>query len=172
MNTQTLWIHPASYTYRSDYPERMIETLWVERQGWGYLMRRDLWIPTDLSVEELEAQGYERWTPPGKDDAFRCPSCGMYICRVPGYLARKHIQACGAGGEDWQKIEDAMISNIRMEMYHQRLLEEKRRELEEQMELARQERFDRIREEQQARQLAKDRKRRLREETREKLRKK
>jgi hypothetical protein len=172
MNDHTVWVHPASYTFRSDQPERLIETLWVQRSGWGYLKRRDMWIRTDQSIEELEARGYQAWIPPHQaNETFRCPSCGMYISNVPGYLAKKHVAACSGSDENWQATEDKMIAGIREEIYQRRLIEQKRRELEEQAEMERQERFDRIREEQQTRQSAKDRKKRLKEETREQLRK-
>jgi hypothetical protein len=169
---QAMWIHPSTYTYRSDEPENLLDTLWVERPGWGYLLRRDLWLRIECSAEDLIRQGYVEMRPLSEGEVSFCPFCHMYICAIPGYLKEKHFLACGGGGENLLAMEDAMISEQRRLMYERKISEQKRREKEELEEMERKERFDRVKEEAQARQLSKDRKKRLKVDTKELLRKK
>ncbi len=168
---RTYWIHAASLTYREDSPEKMIETLWVARAGWGYLKRRDLWVARESTVEELVAQGYAPRRPPSDEEVSLCPRCGMYICSIPGYLVHKHATECGGGAGEGSALDEALIQAERLKKYEQKILADKLREAAEQEEMERRERFDRIRDEQLARQLSKDRKKRLKEETRQELRK-
>ena len=167
-----MWIHPATYTYRMDQPENELDSLWVERPGWGYLLRRDLWVNVDVSAEELRQQGYEEMRPETDEQVSYCPFCHMYICDIPGYLQEAHFLECGGSGEDPLALEDSMISEQRRLMFERTVMAKRRRELEELEEAERKERFDRIKDEAQARQLSKDRKQRLKKETRELLRKK
>ena len=167
---QTFWVHPASFTCRLDMPDQILETLWVERQGWGYLRRRDLWIKREGSLEELEAEGYVLRKPLGDEDVRVCPYCGMYMYAIPGSLVQKHISHCRGGNEDWQKVEDAIISEQRMKVYLAKILAEKLREQAELEDIERRERHDKIREGMMARQARKDRKKRIKEEAREELR--
>jgi hypothetical protein len=167
-----MWIHPATYTYRPDQPETDLETLWIERLGWGYLLRRDLWLKVETSEEELIQEGYEALRPPTDKEVSTCPYCHMHICGIPGYLKERHFLECGGSGEDHLAMEDSMISDLRRANYERGILERRQRELEELEEMERKERFDRIKEESQARQLSKDRKKRLKDETRELLKKK
>lgn len=167
-----MWIHPATYTYRSDPPENALETLWVERHGWGYLLRRDLWLRVDASPEQLDEEGYEALRPDTDAEVSVCPFCRMHICGIPGYLKETHFAECGGSGEDHLALEDSMISEQRRLIYERTILERRQRELEELEEAERKERFDRIKDEAQARQLSKDRKKRLKQETRDLLKKK
>lgn len=157
-------------TYRLDPPEKVLETLWCERAGWGYLRRRDLWIATDFSPEELEAWGYVLREPLSEDGAQCCPYCGMYICSVPGALVAKHFVDCRGGGENWQKIEEIVTEDQRRRKYEAKILAEKLRLETELAEMEKRERFDKIKEEQATRQIQKDRKARLKRETKEELR--
>jgi hypothetical protein len=167
-----MWIHPATYTFRTDQPDNPLETLWVARSGWGYLLRRDLWLNIDASAEELIREGYEAMKPLTDGEVSLCPYCRMYICGIPGYLREQHFSACGGSGEDHLALEDSMISEQRRLMFERQVLARRQRELEELEEMERKERFDRIKDEAQARQLSKDRKKRLKDLTRETLRKK
>jgi len=164
---QTIWVHSATFTYRLDAPEKIIETLWCERAGWGYLRRRDLWIATDFSAEELEARGHVLRDPLSVDGAQCCPYCGMYICSIPGALVAKHLFECRGGAEDWQKIEEILIEDQRRKRYEKKIAAEQLRLETELAELEKRERFDKIKDEQTVRQLQKDRKARLRRETKE-----
>ena len=157
------WVHAASLTYREDPPEKLIETLWVQRAGWGYLKRRDLWVLKECSREELVAQGYALRRPVPDEEVLNCPHCGMYICSIPGYLVHKHIAQCGGGAGEGQAMEEALIQDQRMKRYAQKILAEKLREEAELEEMERRERFGKIRDEQLSRQLQKDRKKRLKE---------
>jgi len=164
---QMFWIHRASFTYRVDKPEKLIETIWVQRPGWGYIRRRDLWTERECSLQEILAQGYVLQSADPDDDVRRCPFCGMYVAGIPGYLVHKHLSECGGSTENWQRIEETLISAQRMKKYEQKIMEERLRELAEQEEMEKRERFDRIKEDMAVRQQQKDRKRRLREETKE-----
>ncbi len=167
-----MWIHPATYTYREDAPENLLETLWVERPGWGYLLRRDLWLKTESSAEELVQDGYVQMNSQTDEEVSFCPFCRMYICAIPGYLKEKHFLECGGGGENHLALEDAMVSEQRRLLFERKILAQRQREKEELEEMERKERFDRVKEEAQTRQLSKDRKKRLKEYTKEFLRKK
>jgi hypothetical protein len=167
---QVFWVHPTSYTYRVDEPEKLLETLWVERPGWGYLMRSDLWLSRECSEEELLSKGYREMVPVADGQASLCPFCRMYICDIPGYLVEKHMAECGGGrGEPYALLENA-INEQRRVIHERRILEAIQRAKEELEEAERRERFDRIREEQLERQQQKDRKKRLKEEVRDQLR--
>jgi hypothetical protein len=166
-----MWIHPASYTYRPDEPERMLETLWCERPGWGYLRRRDLWTESEASAEELERQGFVRREPVSEEDGARlCPHCGMYMSSIPGFLTVRHLAECRGGEENWMKIEEMLTEDVRRKRYEGAILEAKLREQSELAEAEKRERFDRIKEDQATRQYAKDRKAKLKRETKEELR--
>jgi hypothetical protein len=167
---QTLWIHPASYTFSPDAPEKLMETVWAERPGWGYMRRRDLWIEKVCTIEEMQAQGYVLKKPVDGEEVQLCPHCGMYICSIPGALLQKHRAECKGGHEEWKILEDALIQDQRRRNFEAEIMAARLREQEEQELAGKRERFDRIREEQVTRQEAKDRKKRLRRETREELR--
>lgn len=166
----TIWVHPTTYTFRLDEPERMLETIWSERPGWGYIRRRDLWVRKDASVEEMQGAGYVLRVPVSEDGAQTCPYCGMYICGIPGFLVKKHFAECGGLGESWSKLEEAVIEDQRLKIHEANLLAEKLRLEKEAEEAERKERFERIREDNLSRQRNKDRKARLKRETREELR--
>lgn len=167
---QTFWVHQASFTYRTDPPERPLETVWSARKGWGYLKRRDLWIEKRCRLDDLLDRGYEAMKPPDGNSVIVCPHCGTYISDIPGSLVSKHMAVCRGGGEDWLAIEDVIIHDIRVKQYERKILAAKLREQQEQEEAEKKERFDRIRDDAQARQLSKDRKKRLKQETKEDLR--
>lgn len=169
---RTFWIHPAGYTYRTDEPKVVLQTLWVERPGWGYIRRRDMWVPRVCSEEELIAEGYARRNPPTGDETRVCPSCGMYIDGIPGALVAKHISQCRGLAEDGTKLEEILIQDQRIRIYERKLRLQREQELAELLEAERRERFDKVKEENVARQLGKDRKARLKREAREQLRKK
>jgi hypothetical protein len=170
-NKRTIWIHPATYTFCLEQPEKDYETLWVERPGWGYLMRTDLWNQTESTVADLVAQGFVELTPATDPEISFCPSCGMYIHAIPGLLKERHMNECGGSGEDQMAMEDHMVSEIRREIHERRILAKIEQEREELREAEKRERFDRIKAEAATRQVAKDRKKRLKDETREQLRK-
>jgi hypothetical protein len=164
---QKFWIHPASFTYRYDEPEKLVETIWGERPGWGYIRRRDLWTRREYTLEELITGGYVLRKPMTDGEAYQCPYCGMHISSIPGYLVHKHLGECGGGDENWQKIEEVLIADQRLKRYEAKILEQKRRLQVELEEAEKRERFDRIKDEAQTRQVGKDRKKRLKEETKE-----
>ncbi len=164
---QTFWIHPASFTCRLDRPDQLLETIWAERQGWGYLQRRDLWIKRECSLEELVAEGYVLRKAAEEEDVVVCPHCGMYMHAIPGSLVHKHISHCRGGNENWQKIEDVIISEQRLKVYLAKILAEKMREQAELEDAERRERYDKIRDGMLARQTKKDRKKRLKEEVKQ-----
>ena len=169
-DTRTVWIHPSSYTFRLDKPDRILETLWSERPGWGLLRRKDVWVMKECSIEELIQHGYVMREPVTQGGAVICPTCGMYISGIPGQLVRKHFAECSGHGEDWQKQEQALIDDTRLRQYQAKLLAEKLRLERELEEAEKRERFDRIKEENLARQQQKNRKARLKREAREQLR--
>ncbi|MBI5248469.1 MAG: hypothetical protein HY912_03145 [Desulfomonile tiedjei] len=163
------WVHPASFTYRLDRPEKPLETLWTARKGWGYIKRRDLWIEKHCTLDELVHSGYEELKPADHQSVRICPYCRMFISDIPGSLVNKHLLQCKGGGENWLALEDAIIHGIRVRQYENKILALKLREQQEMEENEKRERFDRIREDAQTRQLSKDRKKRLRQETKEEL---
>jgi hypothetical protein len=167
---EEFWIHPSSFTYRKDEPDRRMETVWVERRGWGFLKRKDLWVRRESTPDHMAAAGFEPRKPVSDPDVILCPVCGMYTCSLPGSILKKHLLDCGGNAEDWQKMEDSLINRERVRQHEERILAEIEREKEELIEKERRERFDRIREENLARQTQKDRKKRIREETKRKLR--
>jgi len=167
---RTVWIHEASFTFRLDEPTRILETIWSERPRWGYLRRKDLWVRRECSIEELSRAGYTIRKPVREDGAQLCPHCHMYIVGIPGHLVKKHLTECSGGGEDWKRLEDTLMDDIRLKRYQAKLLAEKERIERELEEAERKERFERIKEEMLAKQRDKDRKARLKRETREELR--
>jgi hypothetical protein len=167
---QTIWVHPASYTYSVDDPPNLLETLWCERPGWGYLKRRDLWIRKEVDLQEIISAGYQPRRPASEHGVSVCPFCKMYMSSIPGSLVNKHKSECGGSAEDWQALEEGLITDIRMRKYEQKIADEKRREQEELVDAERRDRQDKIKEGLVARQLGKDRKRRLKQETKEELR--
>lgn len=164
---QTIWIHPASLTYRFDEPANLMETIWAQRSGWGYLKRSDLWTKKEAHLQDLLAAGYKPRKSQTDEDVAVCPSCGMYMDAIPGSLVSRHKSECGGYGENWQAIEETLINDVRMKRYEAKIAEQKRREQEELEEAERRERQDKIKEGLLARQLQKDRKRRLKQETKE-----
>lgn len=161
------WIHQSSFLFRQDKPERAIETVWVANPGWGYLKRRDLWLPIECTVEELRSRGFVERKPACDGEVSFCPHCGMYIHGIPGYLVHKHTAHCRGSGEDWLKIEEAMITEKRISYYERLITERLEREKVDQEAQEKRERFEKIREEQVARQQQRDRKKRLKEETKQ-----
>ncbi len=169
---KTFWVHPGSYTFRRDRPEKSLETVWTAHPDWGYIRRRDLWVMRECSVEEIQREGFIERKPLASEEVRTCPYCRMYISSVPGYLVSKHITECGGGGEEnWRRLEESVVSDKRVREFEARIIAERLRKQKELEEMERKERFERIRDEQIARQVAKDRKRRLKEETKETLRK-
>ena len=164
---QSFWIHAASFTYRADKPDKLIETLWVERPGWGYVRRRDLWTMCECSEEYLRARGYMLRRPDSDEFVRHCPFCDMYVCDIPGYLAHKHFSECGGSAENWQAIEETLISDRRMKEYEAKIMRRKLQELADQQEAEKRERYDRLKEEASLRQQQKDRKKRMKEETKQ-----
>ena len=120
-------------------------------------------------MEELVAEGYVLRTAAGEEDVMECPYCGMYMHAIPGSLIQNHISHCRGGNENWQKIEDAIISEQRLKTYLAKILAEKMREQAELEDIERRDRYDKIREGMLARQTMKDRKKRLKAETKEEL---
>lgn len=168
---RTIWVHPASYTFSLDEPERILETIWGERPGWGFLRRKDMWIKQETTVEELLGKGYVLKNTASAGGACACPTCGMHIEGIPGNLVAKHMSECAGAGEDWQSLENTVIDEVRIKLHLAKILAEKLRIEKELEEAEKRERFERIREENLARQRQKDRKARLKRETREELRK-
>jgi hypothetical protein len=162
-----LWVHPGSFTYRLDQPEKPLETIWTAHPDWGYLRRRDLWIPTERAEAEMVNDGYMARKPLTDPEVRICPHCRMYIYSIPGALVKKHLSECGGRGENWLAMEDAIISDQRRKNHEAKILAEKMREKAEAEALERRERFDEVRESGIARQLARNRKRRLKVATKE-----
>ncbi|MEW6347589.1 MAG: hypothetical protein AB1646_00880 [Thermodesulfobacteriota bacterium] len=169
MTKEVLWIHPATLTYRRDSPRRVMEALWVERRGWGYLRRRDVWIKVTDSVERLIAMGYEERSLPDSPGVVTCPYCGLYACGVAGAYVKKHLADC-RGTDNGSALEEMLIDDIRLKRHHARILEAKLRAIQEQEEQERRERMDKAKEEALAAQASKDKKKRMKEETRQELR--
>jgi hypothetical protein len=126
-----------------------------------------MWTKKDVDLDELIAAGYQQRKPQSDEGVSICPFCGMHISSIPGSLIGKHRSECGGFGEDWQALEETLISDIRLAAYEKKLADEKLREQEELHEAERRERQDKIKEGLAARQLQKDRKRRLKQETKE-----
>lgn len=129
-----------------------------------------MWIERECSLAELQAEGYVLRKALGDEDVRVCSYCGMYMEAIPGSLVHKHISQCRGGNEDWQKVEDALISEQRMKVFLGKILAQKLREQAELEDIERRERHDKIREGMNARQARKDRKKRIKEEARENLR--
>ncbi len=150
-----------------DKPEKLIETLWVQRQGWGYLKRRDIWVELESFPERLRDLGFVLRRPDSDDLVRCCPFCGMYICDIPGYLVQKHFSECGGSAENWQAMEEQLISDQRMKRYEAEVIARKLQEIAELQEAEKRERHDRLKEEISMRQQQRDRKKRLKEETKD-----
>jgi hypothetical protein len=168
---RSFWIHPASFTYQMDKPDKVIETLWVQRQGWGYLKRRDIWVELESSADELRDHGYMLRRSDSDDLVRCCPYCRMYICDIPGYLVQKHFSECGGSAENWQAIEEKLTSDQRMKKYEAKILAQKLQELADLQDAEKRERHGKIKEEMSLRQHQKDRKKRMKEETKEEWKK-
>ena len=160
-----LWIHPGTYTYRPDKPEALIETVWIEHPGWGYIKRRDMWLRVVRSEEELRASGFIELNTLSEKAVTRCPFCGMHISAIPGSLVAKHTSECGGNLEDWLKMEDAVLSAKRMKDYEAKIMAALLRKKEEEAAQERRDRFDRIKEEAMAKQKGRNRKQRMKDET-------
>lgn len=165
----TVWIHPSSYTFRLDQPERVLETIWSERPGWGFIRRKDMWVMRECMIQDLIRDGYVLRKPISQHGTVTCPACGMYISGIPGNLVRKHFAECSGPGEDWKRLEEAVIDDVRLKSYQARILAETLRMQREQEEAEKRDRFDRIKEENLARQRQKDRKARLKKDVKEEL---
>lgn len=126
-----------------------------------------MWIKRECFLEELVAEGYVLRKAAGEEDVVVCPCCGMYMHAIPGSLVQKHISQCRGGNEDWQKIEDVIISEQRLKVYLAKILAEELKEQAELEDAERRDRYDKIREGMVARQTRKDRKKRLKEETKQ-----
>ncbi len=166
-----IWIHKTTYTYSISPPDREIETIWTKRDGWGYIKSKDMWVMSHTNLEELKALGYQEIKTDQDPFVKICPFCGMRCEFIPGSLLVKHIRECGGSGDEWIKIEEAMITDIRRRQFEEKILAEIKRQKEEEEERERKERFGKIREEAVAKQMAKDRKKRLKQEARNALRK-
>ncbi|MCX5861986.1 MAG: hypothetical protein NTW27_07695 [Deltaproteobacteria bacterium] len=166
---ESIWIHQASFTYRLDEPEKIFETVWAERPGWGYIRRTDLWIVTNQSRRELLFKGYVERKPIHDHDVKLCKTCGMYMCSIPEWLANKHFSEC-VGGTGYQRLlEEFVLEDQRMKRLGEKI---RAKELRERLEIEaaeKRERTERVRGETQARQLAKDRKKVLKQEVKDQL---
>lgn len=167
--TKRLWIHSASFTYRLDEPEKLFETIWAPRPGWGYILRRDLWIESSRSQEELVSNGYVPRESLDHETVKVCISCGMYICSVPGSLLNKHLAQCAGGSEGKRKIEEFVLDEHRMKRFEALMKAQKLREKQEEEAAEKRDKFERIKDEILARQQAKDRKKRLKQETKDQI---
>jgi len=129
-----------------------------------------LWTVTEESAEGLKRRGFVVMQPLSEDGARLCPHCGLYICGIPGFLVHKHLAECMGGEENWMRIEEVLIEDVRRKRYERAVLKAKLREQAELAEAEKRDRFDRIRAEQVAKQQSKDRKARMKRETREEFR--
>jgi hypothetical protein len=170
MNKHEIWIHPGTYTYRNDPPDKLLETIWRETSGWGYLKCRDMWVRYEGPALQLSEMGYALIKGPSDPGVSVCPYCGLYMMDIPGSLMSKHLAKCGGNDENWNAIEETIITEQRRVMYEAKINAERLRLIAEQEEEEKRERQDRIREELLARQLQKDRKKRIKQEARETLR--
>ena len=97
--------------------------------------------------------------PPGKRTLSNAPVVDVHSKGIPGSLAPQAYFLCCGGDEDWQKIEEALITEQRMRSYEAEIRFEKLRAQAELEDIERRERHDKIREDMMARQTRKDRKR-------------
>ena len=164
----TIWVHPATFTYSMEAPDRAMERLWVHRRGWGYLCRRDVWLKVNESIERLQERGYEEKK--RRDDAsvLTCPHCRMHVSGIPSIFVKKHLAECG-GREYGSALDEMLIDGLRMRAHEAKLLAAKMREIQEQEEEERKERLDRMKEDLLSRQSGKDRKKKLKEGTKQEL---
>jgi hypothetical protein len=125
----------------------------------------------EADPEELLSKGFMEKRTPADASVRICPHCRMHCDSIPGALFKKHIVECGGAGDEWIKIEEALITDIRRQHYEAKILAQLKREKEEEEERERKERFGKIREDALARQSAKDRKKKLKDEARTALRK-
>ncbi len=164
-----VWVHHASGLCRSDTPIKLIETIWIETPGWGYMLRRDLWTYADDFVSDPVSSGYKNLASFGKEDIRRCPGCGLLMIGVPGALASSHIFSCSDMSRSSRQIDDIMIENRRTRLHEAEVMLRLQREKDEREEAERRERTEKLRDEGLARLMAKDRKKRLKDEAREQL---
>lgn len=80
---------------------------------------------------------------------------------------QKHLAECGGPAEDWQTVEETLISDQRIKKYEAKIMAQKLQELADLKEAEKRERYDKIKEEMSLRQLQKDRKKRIKEETKQ-----
>ncbi|MFH0826172.1 MAG: hypothetical protein V2B18_25755 [Pseudomonadota bacterium] len=169
---QVFWVHEAAYTYSLEEPERYIETLWVARDGWGYIRRRDLWLRREGNLDRYIARGFRERRPLTDPEVHICPGCGMYIGSVPGSLTAKHFLECGGDTVAVRAIEESLISEQRTKRYQAKLLQAKELLEKEAADQERKDRFDKAREEANSRQQSKDRKKKIKDQARKELREK
>ena len=129
-----------------------------------------MWIALRASPEAMDRTGFVELNSDSDGDVTRCPHCEMLISGVPGGLVSKHLAQCGGSEEQWQKMEERMITDLRVKWLEEKIIAEMIRIKAEREEAERKERFGRIREEMLVRQQAKDKKKRMREQTRKELR--
>jgi hypothetical protein len=172
MNNSEIWIHPGSYTYRNGPPEKLLETIWRETAGWGYLKCRDMWIRYDGAPTQLREMGYTRMKDASDLGVSVCRTCGLYMIDIPGSLVGKHRAQCSGLSENWNTIEETIITEQRRRMFEAKISAERLRLIAEREEQEKRERQEKIKEELLAKQLQKDRKSRIKREAREILRKK
>jgi hypothetical protein len=165
----SVWVHHASGLYCSDTPIRLLETIWIETPGWGYMLRRDLWTYADDFISRPVSSGYKDLESYGKEDLRRCPSCGLLMIGLPGALASSHIASCSDGSRSSLQIDEIMIENRRIKLHEAEVMLRLQREKGEKEEAERRERTEKLRDEVLARLVAKDRKKRLKDEAREQL---
>lgn len=168
---QILWVHEASHSYRRDEPVIQMETVWIAHPGWGYIQARDLWVSVEKTPEELEQEGFIELSAQLDGELTRCPHCNMVIGEIPGSLISKHIALCGGSEQNWQRLEERMITDQRIKWLEARILAEITTKRAEQEEAERKERFGKIRDDMLARQHAKDRKKRLKEQVKQEWKK-
>ncbi|MDQ1240400.1 MAG: hypothetical protein QG577_2586 [Thermodesulfobacteriota bacterium] len=173
MNTtdpaHVIWIHKASFSYLLERPAGEWQTLWVFRQGWGYMKRRDIWTPLRIDEDDLRKQGFVLLKPGSDPDVHVCKTCGLHMESIPGFLRQKHHALCARNSEEGRKLDEMLIEDQRIKIAEARLRQEELQErLEEEAE-QKKERFDEIREETALKQMSRNRRQKLREEAREQL---
>lgn len=164
-----IWAHHGSLTYRLDEPDVYLETVWAARTGWGYLMTRDVWLETEVAEEDLIAKGYVARRSSDSGFVRLCPTCGMYMCEVPGALAETHIAVCASSVENQLALDEFVLEQHRAAQFEARELRLKLKESEDLDAAEKRERTALMRDELLTRQRLKDRKKRLKEEIRGQL---
>jgi hypothetical protein len=166
---EVVWVHHGGGLYCANTPTRLIETVWIERPGWGYVLRRDLWTCSDEAIGDLVSSGYRDLDAFGKDDLRSCKGCGLLMIGVPGALVSSHIVSCNAGAKSLRKIDEIIIEKQRIKLHEAEVMLRLQRERAEREEAERRERTEKLRDEGLARLAAKDRKKRLKDEAKEQL---